>query len=231
VALLKVDRAPRQPPPLDASPPDGRGLASVPGEVLEACREASLLIGGPQLRRLGVTSTLREEGRTTVALAMAQVQQAEFGRRVAILDMDFEKPSLARLHGLEPWPGLAELSRGTAGLDDVMQPVAEGIHLVAAGRVPEMASRLVADIVTSGLVVELSRRVDVVVADLPPLLGGGIGQVAARAFDDLILVVRAGVTPIARVKEATGDLHVAPNVVLNGAYSSLPSWLRRLLGQ
>jgi Mrp family chromosome partitioning ATPase len=73
--------------------------------------------------------------------------------------------------------------------------------------------------------------VDVVVADLPPLLGGGIGQLAARAFDDLILVVRAGVTPAARVREATSDLHVAPSVLLNGAYSSLPSWLRRLLGQ
>ena len=166
-----------------------------------------------------------------VALGMAQVQQAELGRRVALLDMDFENPSLARAHGLEPWPGLAELSRGEAGLDEVMQPVSEGVHLVAAGRIPEMPSRVVADIVTSGLVVELSQRVDVVVADLPPLLGGGIGQLAARAFEDLILVVRAGVTPAARVREATSDLHVAPSVLLNGAYSSLPSWLRRLLGQ
>jgi polysaccharide biosynthesis transport protein len=199
--------------------------------MLEACRAACLLIGGPQLRRLGVTSAVREEGRTTVALAVAQVQQAEFGRRVALVDMDFENPSLARRYGLEPWPGLAELSRGEAGLQDVMQPVSEGIHLVAAGRMPEMASRVVADIVTSGLVVELSQRVDVVVADLPPLLGGGIGQVAARAFEDLILVVRAGVTPAARIREATSDLHVAPNVLLNGAYSSLPAWLRRLLGQ
>lgn len=199
--------------------------------MLEACRAASLLMGGPQIRRLGVTSALREEGRTTVSLAMAQVQQAEFGRRVALLDMDFENPSLARLHGLEPWPGLAEVSRGEVGLEDVMQPLSDGIQLVAAGRVRDAGPRLVADIVISGLVVELSERVDVVVADLPPLLGGGIGQVAARAFDDLVLVIRAGVTPAARVKEATSDLHVAPNVLLNGAYSSLPSWLRRLLGQ
>ena len=52
-----------------------------------------------------------------------------------------------------------------------------------------------------------------------------------RAFEDLLLVVRAGVTPVARVKEASADLHVEPNVLLNGAYSSLPRWLRRLLGQ
>jgi Mrp family chromosome partitioning ATPase len=231
VALLRVDRSLRRAAPPAKVPNDSPSEPEISPEMLEACRAASLLIGGPQIRRLGVTSSVREEGRTTVAEAMAQVQQSEFGRRVALVDMDFENPSLARRHGLEPWPGLAELSRGEVGLDEVMQPFSEGIYLVATGRIPETASRVVSDIVISGLVVELSERVDIVVADLPPLLGGGTGQVAARAFEDLILVVRAGVTPAARIREATSDLHVAPNVLLNGAYSSLPSWLRRLLGQ
>jgi Mrp family chromosome partitioning ATPase len=223
-----MDRVRRTPAAEDSG---AGGLASVPIEMLEACRAASVLMGGPQLRRLGVTSTLREEGRTSVALAMATVQHAEFGRRVILLDMDFEKPSLARRHDLDPWPGLAELGRGEVRLEQVLQPVTEGVSLVAAGRMGDQASREVAEIVTSGLVGELSQRADVVVADLPPLLGSGIGPVAARAFEDLLLVVRAGITPVARVKEASADLHVEPNVLLNGAYSSLPRWLRRLLGQ
>ena len=115
--------------------------------------------------------------------------------------------------------------------DAVRRGLTEGVSLVAAGRMGDQASREVAEIVTSGLVTELSQRADVVVADLPPLLGSGMGPVAARAFEDLLLVVRAGVTPVARVKEASADLHVEPNVLLNGAYSSLPRWLRRLLGQ
>jgi Mrp family chromosome partitioning ATPase len=199
--------------------------------MLEACRAASVLMGGPQLRRIGVTSALRDEGRTGVALAMAAVQHAEFGRRVAILDMDFENPTLASRHDVDPWPGLVELSRGEAGFDEVLQPVTDGVWLVTPGRMGEGASREVIEMVASGLVIKLNEWVDVVVADLPPLLGNGMGQVAARAFEDVLLVVRAGVTPVARVKEAVDDLHVDPNVLLNGAYSSIPRWLRRLMGQ
>jgi Mrp family chromosome partitioning ATPase len=199
--------------------------------MLEACRAASVLMGGPELRRIGVTSALREEGRTSVALAIAAVQHAEFGRDVLLVDMDFQNPSLADRLGVESAPGLADLSRGEVGFDDVMQPVSEGVWLVSAGRVGDGASREIIDIVASGHVIKLGNRVDVVVADLPPLLGTGLGQVAARAFEDVLLVVRAGVTPVARVKEAADDLHVEPNILLNGAYSSLPRWLRRLLGQ
>jgi Mrp family chromosome partitioning ATPase len=209
---------------------DGR-LAAVPAEMLEACRVASVVMGGPRLRRIGVTSALREEGRTSVALAMAAVQRAEFGRDVVLVDMDFQKPSLADRLGVESTPGLTDLSRGEVDFDDVLRPVSEGVWLVTAGRVGDGPSREIIDIVTSGLVIQLGNRVDVVVADLPPLLGAGLGQVAARAFDDVVLVVRAGVTPVARVKEAADDLHVEPNVLLNGAYSSIPRWLRRLLGQ
>jgi hypothetical protein len=53
----------------------------------------------------------------------------------------------------------------------------------------------------------------------------------ARVFDEILLVVRAGVTPAARVREAAADLPVAPNVLLNGSESSLPGWIRRLLGK
>jgi len=44
---------------------------SVPEAVLSACRAASLHIGTPNLTNLGITSTLRGEGRTTIAVAMA----------------------------------------------------------------------------------------------------------------------------------------------------------------
>jgi polysaccharide biosynthesis transport protein len=231
VALVTVEGSAQRLPAVQEASRERSGLATVPAEMLDACRAASLLIGGPRLRRLGVTSSVREEGRTSVALAMATIQREDFGRTVVLVDLDLENPSLARKHDLQPWPGLAELARGEASLERVLQPVSEGIQLVATGAASDSASRTVAEIAGSGVLSRLGERADIVIADLPPLLGGGPGQAAARTFDDLLLVVRAGVTPAARVKEATADLHVAPSVLLNGAYSSLPTWLRRLLGR
>lgn len=224
-----------------AWPPPERRLASqAPGprqqilgvrpEMLEACRQASRMIGGPSLNRLGVVSAMRGEGRTSVALAMAAVQRQDYGRTVAIVELDFENPVLAKRHELKPWPGIAELARGEASVAAVLQQVAEGAYVVAAGMVTGTVSRVVTDVVKSDALATLGGEVDVVIADVPPLLGGGPGFAAARAFDDLLLVVRAGTTPIARVKEATIDLQVTPHILLNDTHSSLPRWLLRLLG-
>src|SRR5215831_14058662 len=105
----------------------------IPRQMLEVCRSASLLLGGPNLRRLGVTSALREEGRTSIALAMAVVQREDYGRRVALVDMDLENPTLSRRFNLEPWPGLSELTRRDAAPQDVLQSLSDGLMVVPPG--------------------------------------------------------------------------------------------------
>lgn len=207
------------------------GLADVPPQMVEACRAASRLMGGPNLRGVGVTSALRGEGRTSVALAMAAVQRRDYGRTVAVVEMDFENPVLASRLGANSWPGMAELARGESSAADVLQRLSEGVYVVTSGTVAGPVSRVVTDVARSDCLSALGDEVEVLIADLPPLLAGGHGLQAARAFDDLLVVIRAGVTPIARVREAAADLHVPPHILLNATYSSLPRWLLRLLGR
>jgi Mrp family chromosome partitioning ATPase len=198
--------------------------------MLEACRAASLQIGGPTLSRLGITSSIRGEGRTSVALAMARVQREDYGRSVLLVDLDFENPKLARLCGCRPWPGLADLSRG-ASLVEAEQQVGDGITLIAAGPAEGSAARIVTDIQRGEVLERAARAYDVLIADLPPLLGCSFGQTIAAWFPDLLLVVRTRVTPVARIREATAHLPVEPRVLLNGVQSDLPSWLRKLTGR
>ena len=203
----------------------------IPQPMLEACRGASRMMGGPGLRFLGITSALRGEGRTSVAMAMAAVQRQDFGRKVVLVDMDFESPSLAKAHNLKSWPGLAELSRGEAPVTQVVQRLRNGSQVVTVGAMDTSPSRMAAEVAESKALEALANEVDIVIADLPPLLTGGTGFAAARQFQDILLVVRAGITPIARVREATADLHVTPRILLNGTQSSLPAWLLRMLGR
>ena len=204
--------------------------AAVAPAMLEACRAASLQIGGPTLSQLGITSTMRGEGRTSVALAMAHVQREDYGRSVLLIDLDFDNPKLARLCGCHSWPGMAELSR-EALLADVTQTVEEGITVIAAGAPDGSAPRIVMDLERGKMLERVGKHYDVVIADLPPLLGCTFGQNVAAWFNDLLLVVRTRVTPVARIREATAHLSVEPRVLLNGAQSDLPRWLRNLTGR
>ena len=233
-AVSQDKRADRPKPEGRANFKKGAGPSTedvrIPRQMLEVCRSASLLLGGPNLRRLGITSALREEGRTSIALAMAVVQREDYGRTVALVDMDLENPTLARRYGLQPFPGLADLARQEVRAEDVLQPLSDGVLVVSTGVLAASAARTMTDIVKADTLSELERHVDVIVADMPPLLGGASGNTASRAFRELLLVIRAGVTPVARIKEATEDLQVVPHVLLNDIHSSLPRWLRRLGG-
>lgn len=88
---------------------------------------------------------------------------------------------------------------------------------------------MVLELLREGVLEELQRRTDVLIADLPPVVACSFGSTAATAFDDLLLVVRSQVTPVARVREAVGQLHTQPQIVLNGVQTRIPRWLRGLI--
>ncbi len=207
--------------------------ASLPVDrrLVDACASAALKLGGPRLTRLGVTSALRGEGRTTVALAMAAVQAREFGRRALLVDADFENPTLGALFGFAGEPGLAEVTTGELSLDTAVREVAEGVAFLPAGAATKHRSRMVRELLSTDLLDELSGLYEVAVVDLPPLLGSTEGPLLAAHFQSALLVVRAQVTPLAQIKEAVGMLSTQPLVLVNGTRSSLPRWLRRLVDQ
>jgi Mrp family chromosome partitioning ATPase len=206
------------------------GLRDLPPELLDGCRSASLQLGGPALVSLGVISTVRGEGRSSVAAAMAVVQADTYQRRVALLDLDLEKPGLCSRLGASPAPGVSEVAGGKVSLEDVLQPLGSGITLIAGGAGGKPATRMMADVLRSGVLRAIAQHFDVIIADLPPLLGCSFGEASAAAFAELLLVVRCGVTPAGRIRRATAHLPQQPRVLLNGARSNLPSWVQRLTG-
>jgi Mrp family chromosome partitioning ATPase len=66
----------------------------------------------------------------------------------------------------------------------------------------------------------------IVILDLPPLINHSYSPLAASIADAIVLVVRAGVTPIDVVREAIARLEDRPpsGVVFNAPRSSLPTW-------
>jgi succinoglycan biosynthesis transport protein ExoP len=110
--------------------------ASVSGKVRETFRflrsNLELSSGGEQLRTLLVTSAVGGEGKSTVVRNLALVY-AEAGLRVAVIEADFRRPSLAATFNANPAPGLANVLVGLESLADVIQQVDTYLPEPAAG--------------------------------------------------------------------------------------------------
>jgi len=208
------------------TPPNEKFVAE---DIMEGCRRAMQQLDLETLTALGVTSSVRGEGRTTLALATALVL-AEYGLNAVLLELDFLHPDLAQRLGVTKTPGLGDLAEGRVKLEDTMRPISTGFTVVPAGQVQGSIPRAMRQLAAIELFESFQSQGHVVVADLPPLLGNSVGHQAAGLMADLLLVVRAGVVSSRSIKDAVVGLHVTPKVLVNGTNSRVPSWALRLSG-
>jgi Mrp family chromosome partitioning ATPase len=218
-----------------------RKLASVPAtgeawvvplparDILDGCRRALLGLGDPLPSMIGVTSSIRGEGRTTIALGLAEAAAMDHGLRVLILDLDgADRPGIASTLELREKPGIAEILRGTSSFEQAIQPMTSRLAVLAAGDLGEGTTRQFQVGIRAGLLNDLRSHCDLLIADLPPLLESGLARSAAIELDCILMVIRAGITPLAMIREAKQTLASEPALILNGAHSSLPRWLRQI---
>lgn len=201
----------------------------VPDEILEGCRLAVQQLGADNITSVGVTSTVRGEGRTTVALSMALVL-AEYGIETTLVEMDIANQALGHRLAVAKYPGLIDLADGRSSLQDVMRPISPGVSFIPAGQLHGTVPRLLTQVAKADVLDDIAATGRAVVADLPPLLSNSAGHQAANLMAEVVLVVRAGVVPASSITEAVAGLNVAPKVLVNGTYTRVPRWVLRLAG-
>jgi Mrp family chromosome partitioning ATPase len=202
----------------------------VPSEVAAACSRVSKRLGWGALPSLAVTSALRREGRSTVAAGLALAQRNVFRRRTVLVELDAIAPSLAATLGVPAGPGLADAVRGEASVCDCITWAVDGLGVLPFGNVGEEAHAFLSRLRESGVLQDVVELCDVVVADLPPLSPVGPADIVAELFGAVVMVVRAGSTPLPVVTAAAEGLIEPPAVILNRAGSALPKWLQRRFG-
>jgi len=171
-----------------------------PGGVAERFRHLAVKVRraleARQGRTLIVASALREEGKTVtscnLALALASMSSE---RRIALVDLDLRRPSVARAMGVKPRVGVASVLRGEASLASARIPTdLPTLDLYLAGRPLRHAHELLARPALARMLDELRERYAVVVADTPPVLLVPDVPLMAAHFDACMVVGRVGKT-------------------------------------
>jgi Mrp family chromosome partitioning ATPase len=179
---------------------------------------------------VGVTSAIAGEGRTTCAAALARTVAEDASSPVLLVEADLQHPALASYFNLPTGPGLADVLRGSCSLPAAIQSGGENLFVVTAGTPGDDLASLMLELPNLDPVRACSWVTGAVILDLPPILNHGYSPEAARLADDVVLVARAGITPVEALREALARLGERPpvGVVLNGQTSSIPASLASL---
>ena len=121
------------------------------------------------LKVIAIVSTRREEGRSTLSLALAR-SAAAAGSRVALLDADGGSPELARQLGLESPCDWQDVQRqGQALSEAAVASIGDRVTLFPLTVPTDTLSGRLDDPLLSEVLQELKRHFDLVVVDTPPL--------------------------------------------------------------
>lgn len=198
---------------------------------------ARILLAAPneRARVIGLTSSVRREGVSTVATHLALAAAARGEGPVLLVDANFAQPTLHQWFDLELNPGLADVLSSTDDLTALCQATAiPSLQVMAAGamnmRSPESTGRLLASDALSEVCQRLAEKFATVIVDLPSLQADPMAIRMAPLVDGVVLLIEAEHTSADTVRYSH-DLLLASGsrvlgTVLNKQRSTLPRWLR-----
>lgn len=155
---------------------------------------------------VGITSSLPNEGKSTVSANFAELI-AHAGGRVLLMDLDLRNPSLSR--ALAPDArGVIDVIAGKMALADVIWTDREtGLSFLPSGAAPKMlhTNEVVASTAMRQLFEHLRSVYDYIVVDLPPLAPVVDVRATTQIIDSYLYVVEWGRTKIDVVEHNLGS--------------------------
>jgi succinoglycan biosynthesis transport protein ExoP len=177
-------------------------------ESIRAIKIAADLGGAVRANKvIGVTSSLPNEGKSTIAVSLAQLI-AHGGGCVILVDCDLRKPGLSQTLTPHAQVGLLEVIAGKAALDKVIwEEPSTGLSFLPAV-VPSRLSHA-SEILASGAIGKIFEQLrsayDYVVVDLSPLAPIVDVRVMTPLVDSFLFVVEWGRTKTDVVEHALSN--------------------------
>jgi succinoglycan biosynthesis transport protein ExoP len=156
------------------------------------------------VRIIGMTSVLSNEGASTVAAAVVQ-SLAKSGRSVILVDCDLRRPELTKDLAPHAQAGLQEILLGQASLEDgILRDARTGFAFLpgVTTRLAVRPEELLDTKAFAAILGELRERYDYVIVDLPPMFPMLDVTITDRSIESYVIVVEWGASKIDTVSHA-----------------------------
>jgi Mrp family chromosome partitioning ATPase len=199
----------------DVADPRSKSIDMLRTQVLQ-----SMNLNSWQL--LGVTSPTAGCGKSVIAINLALSIARQSERSVLLVDMDFQKPHVAKYLGLKRDRGILGMLEGRTKLLSATKKARiynYQFFVIPCEASTPRSSELMASRAMSTVLQEIKRdfRSCTVIVDLPPLLPSDDVLSILPSIDSVLLVAAAGTSTIPEIRECSKHLGTVPVVrfVLN----------------
>jgi capsular exopolysaccharide synthesis family protein len=156
---------------------------------------------------IGFTSTVPNEGKSTIAASLAHLI-AQVGGRALLVDCDLRNPTLSRMFTRGAAPGVFDVvSRRTSIADVILKDPKSNVTFLPAGkRIPLfLTSEVLGGEALSNLIELLRQNYEYILVDLPPLSPIIDVRATTHFIDSYLLTVEWGRTKIDAIEHSLKD--------------------------
>ncbi len=156
-----------------------------------------------------VASSIMGEGKTTTAVNLAYVLAHDLKKSTLLIDCDFKRPMVHEYMDIPVEPGLSEAYQGGDILENCIHPY-DGIPLsiLPCGDLKVRPASISGIQYVKQILPTLHTRYDHVILDGPPALTLADVNILSSVVDQVVLVVRAGLTNLEMVQQTVKQLSV-----------------------
>ncbi len=168
-----------------------------------------------------ISSPGPNDGKSLVASNLA-LSFADGGSRVVLVDGDVRRGELHETFKSSAKPGLVDYLDGAALLPEVLRGTHHpNLTLIPCGKRQRRAPELLTGPRLSQLVGLLKREYDVVIVDSPPLGAGSDAYALGIASENMVIVLRAGLSDRKMAAAKLRTLETLPVRILGGVLNSI----------
>lgn len=146
------------------------------------------------LKKILITSSIPQEGKSTVAANLACTLARRKPQKTLLLEGDLRRPNIASQFGLGKLPGLCEWLSGESQSINIYRLESLGVWILPAGSTPQNPLELMQSGKLSPLMEQLEAWFDWIVIDSPPVLPLADTSLWSRLADGILMVTRRGTT-------------------------------------